>query len=140
MEMDKKKYREKSTNKKKGLSYVTVTSADTKTSIISKINENVKRGISEGIEIGFIPSVPLPNVSFWVNTEDNRCGMTVTRDNGKWGWLFVDGTWKACSYLVGTGYDVLVFDDETNTFLAKKFVDCCGNKPQSSQVKTILDK
>lgn len=130
----------KGPSRKKGLSYVTVTSADTKLVIVNKINENAKRGINEGVEIGFIPTTPLPNVSFWVNSEENRCGMTITRENGKWGWTFENSKWLPCKYLFGSGYDMLEFDEETNKMLADRFLDCCGNKPASEQVRSVLKK
>lgn len=133
---------EKVGNRKKGLSYVTVTSTDTKLLVIKQINENVKRGINEGLEIGYIPATPVPNVSFWVNSEENRCGMTITRENGKWGWTFDsdEKTWSPCKYLVGSGFDLLVFDEETNKLLADKFLDCCGTKPVSEQVRGFYTK
>jgi len=123
-----KKTNESNGQKKKGLTYVSVNSEETKKTIIDRINANAKTASETGSTIGLIPLSPTPNVSFWINTEEGRSGMTITRENGKWGWNLESEKCNPCKYMAGTGYDELEFDDETTKLIYVKFIDCCGQK------------
>ena len=118
----------KQITKKKGLSYVSVTSQETKKNIITKINNIVEQyNITNNVCIGTIPLTPLPNLCFWVSDEEQRCGMTITSTSSKWGWSYYYDTnsWGTCKYMDGTGFDKLLFSEDENAFLTKIFLDCC---------------
>ena len=123
MENDKKV-----SGKKKGLSFVSITSFDTKKTILAKINKAVETFAKENdLEIGQIPVSPVPNISFWINEDEKRCGMTISRENCKWGWSYYydENKWTPCSYMNGMGLDKIQFDTEENLFFTKILVDCC---------------
>tara|TARA_B110000046_G_scaffold111608_1_gene118812 strand:+ start:2089 stop:2508 length:420 start_codon:yes stop_codon:yes gene_type:complete len=124
MERDNKS----SSNKKKGLSFISITSFETKKNIITKLNETVDNyAKSNSIDVNQIPLAPIPNISFWISEEEKRCGMTISRENCKWGWVYLyDGNkWNPCSYMTGMGLDKIVFTEEENLFFTKILSDCC---------------
>ena len=118
----------KSSTKKKGLSYVSITSQDTKLNIITKINNIVEKyNLDNSVCIGVIQTNPTPNISFWVDDVEQRCGMTITSESSKWGWSYNynNNCWNTCQYMSGTGFDKFVLSEDENMFLTKILIDCC---------------
>lgn len=125
--------------KRKGLSFVSINSAETRSNIITLINQELKANIDGGVEVSLIPKDPVPNISFWIDNAEKRCGFTITRENAKYGWR-VDGetnTWVPCSYMVGMGYDKVKFSSQLNSVLFDLLIDNCK---KNEYVKTLLNK
>jgi hypothetical protein len=82
----------KSSKSKKGISYVTLSSATTKLEMINALNAHANSTLSGGSFDCQIPSNPdsVPNISFWIENETARIGVTITIPNCKWGWQFFD--------------------------------------------------
>ena len=74
------------------------------------------------------------NLDALISEEEKRCGMTISRENCKWGWVYLydDNKWLPCSYMNGMGLDKVLFDNDENMFFTKILVDCCCkyNYPQ----------
>ena len=111
--------------KKKGVRYVSINSEDTRVYMIKSLNDAIDRYSDE--KLAPIPISPVPNVSFWVDNEEGRCGFTITRENAKYGWRYDASkeTWSPCVYMQGMGYDKVVFTPEENSFLCSLLFDNC---------------
>lgn len=114
--------------KKKGLSFTSITSDETKRNILKLLNDAIERSCNEnGIVVSLIPTNPTPNISFWVSEEEKRCGITITRENAKYGWRISDDgkIWVPCAYMNGMSMDLVVFSNEENSILFDILFDHC---------------
>lgn len=110
--------------KRKSLQFAPVTSFNQKMELIKLINDQVAKSVeNDSIPATSIPYDPMPNISFWISTEEKRCGLTITRENCKWGWRYDSKKWVPCSYMSGMGFDNVDFGDETNKYLVGLMYD-----------------
>lgn len=113
--------------KKKGLSFTSVTSNETRKSIIITINNAITKHANSTCQTPtLIPVSPLPNISFWVSDDEERCGITITRENGKYGWKLEDYLWKPCAYMNGMSCYSVEFDSDETSYLLSILYDCCS--------------
>lgn len=118
----------KNTNRT-NLKYIEMTSNQQKVCFIEKINSilSEKKGC-----IMRIPSTPVPKVTFWINSAENKVGFTITRTNFKVGWYVYNKKWYPASYMDGMVYEKDYsheeneFNDEENEFFNKVLLDSCG--------------
>lgn len=113
-------------DKKKGLSFTSITSDDIKKNLINLLNTVIDRCNISGNTSFVLPINPTPNISFWVSDEEKRCGFTITRENAKYGWrLSDDKMWVPCSYMIGMGVEDVVFSKEENEIITDLLYDHC---------------
>lgn len=113
-------------DKKKGLSFTSITSDDIKKNLINLLNTVIDRCNISGNASFVLPINPTPNISFWVSDEEKRCGFTITRENAKYGWRLTDDkTWIPCSYMIGMGVEDVVFSKEENEIITDLLYDHC---------------
>ena len=123
--------------KRKGLTFVSVNSAETKSNLITLINGEIKNYIDTGVEVSLIPKDPVPNISFWIDNVEKRCGFTITRENAKYGWRFEqeNKSWTPCSYMVGMRYDKIKFSENLNTIILDLLVHNCKKNEYVKSIK-----
>lgn len=121
--------------KKKGVRYVSINSEDTRLYMIKSLNDAIDRYSDQ--KLAPIPTTPVPNVSFWVDNEEGRCGFTITRENAKYGWRYDASkeVWVPCNYMNGMGYDKVIFTPEENAFLCSLLHDNCK---KNEYVKSLI--
>ncbi len=125
--------------KKPCSSHVPVNSEQCKQKIIEMINNAIKT-MSDAKNLltpSYIPSDPLPNISFWILKDEGKCGITITSKNAKYGWEFdfAKQNWAPCKYMDGMMCFNLQFEADENRFLTSLLKDCCY---KYSLIRTIV--
>jgi hypothetical protein len=115
------------TKQKKTCVFVSVNSLSGKIKIIETINSSIDSWSKQtNTTPNFIPNSPIPNCSFWIDKSQQKCGLTISRNNARYGWDVDLKTkvWSPCEYMKGM-FDAPISNGE-GAVLFDIFCDYCS--------------
>ena len=150
MEGDKSQKYSKTMDKDKKpkdkITYISLTHEGVRKTIVEKINAVIERCNKEnGDNMGLIYSDTVPDVTYWVDVEKGRAGITLKKSESKWGFqVYCDfenktAVWKCARYLEERGYNQLEFNDDENAYLNKELVMNCKKNSFIQKIDALLN-